>query len=225
MRSLAISRRMLVGLVIGAAVALAASVRVAHAPPRALLADTAARAEVVTPVRLAPVVVTQPEVVRAHLDSVVIASHAPLKHQRQHRSPFELLSAFAAIGATSSGGGRKRGGSKKGSGDTSGSPEDSGPGTPRTSGSRRGSKRTAADEAAAAARADPAGTINQSPADVEFNKRSSAGAAGAAQPNSVTAAGRSEGKRFDETVPGGRYKGTDGRIRNAHGELLSDKSE
>lgn len=205
MRSLATSRRLLIGLAVGVVLAATASVRVAHAPPRALLADTAARAEVVTPLRLALVVVTQPAV-----DSAVIATHAQLPtHKDQHRSPFQLLGAFAAIGATSSGGGKKSGGSKRAS--------------------KRGSKRSGATDESSAGSEQivGGGTIPQSEEDAAFNRATSAGVAPAAQTSTASAAGRSgtkKAQKFDETVPGGRYKGTDGRFRSADGALHPDQS-
>lgn len=158
-------------------------------------------------IRIAPVVVTPPSITTAHVSvsSLEQRSHAP----PASHSPFEMLSALALIGATSSGGsgGRKTGGSKRAS--------------------KRGSQ--SATESTAPTSTD-ANTVNQSPADVEFNKRTSAGGAAAGQPTGTTAAGNvgafrnpETGKRWDETEPGGRYRGTDGKLRNAHGELLSDK--
>jgi hypothetical protein len=98
---------------------------------------------------------------------------------------------------------------------------------------------TAGERAAAA----PNATIPQDKTSAEFNRRSSRMGTAAqipmdtlpaedaapkrgskkAETASTARAGAQKPKRFDETVPGGRYKGTDGKFRNAHGELHEDQ--
>jgi hypothetical protein len=151
---------------------------------------------------------------RRATDSISVARIARTQQRQHSRTPFELLTAFSVIGATASGGsGEKKSGTSKRASKRA---------------TKRGGSKTAADagDGSASRRRRHNSAIrrrrrvqsrhelrvNRPPRKRALRRSRRAGEGGAP-------------KKFDETVPGGRYKGTDGKYRSADGALHEDQSE